>query len=134
MNAELLDSFIWVKLKDEGSFLKIKETLQRIGVASNNTLWQSAHILHKRGRYAIVHFKELFALDGKETDFTENDKARRNTIANLLAEWGLLELEDPKKSASPVADIKQIKILTYKEKDNWILSSKYSIGKHKRTE
>lgn len=134
MDDLLLDSFIWVKLKDEGSFLKVRETLSRIGIYSSkdNTLVQSCHILHKQGKYAIVHFKELFSLDGKTTDFTENDRARRNTIANLLADWELLTLEYPAKSADPVVPINQIKILPYKDKDKVTLVQKYSIGKHKR--
>lgn len=129
---ELLDSFVWVKLKGDGAFLKVKETLQRIGIAKDNTLIQSVHLLHKKGRYAIVHFKELFALDGKATNFTANDIARRNTIANLLADWDLIELEDPSKTTSPLATINQIKIIPYKDRDKWTFEAKYTLGKHKK--
>ena len=119
-----------VGLKSDDDFLKVRETLTRIGVASrkDKTIYQSCHILHKQGRYYIVHFKELFALDGKPTNFSDNDKARRNTIANLLAEWGLVDLisEDTK---DPVASLSQIKVLPHKEKDEWILTAKYNIGK-----
>ena len=119
-----------VGLKSDDDFLKVRETLTRIGVASrkDKTIYQSCHILHKQGRYYIVHFKELFALDGKPTNFSDNDKARRNTIANLLAEWGLVNLisEDTK---DPVASLSQIKVLPHKEKDEWILTAKYNIGK-----
>ena len=121
---------IEVGLKSDDDFLKVRETLTRIGVASrkDKTLYQSCHILHKQGRYYIVHFKALFALDGKPTNFSDNDKARRNTIANLLAEWGLVNLinEDSK---DPVAPLSQIKVLPYKEKDEWTLTAKYNIGK-----
>ena len=122
---------IEVKLSNDDDFLKVRETLTRIGVASrkDRTLYQSCHILHKQGRYFIVHFKELFALDGKPTDFEDADIGRRNAIANLLAEWGLIELLEPDKSANPVAPISQIKVLPYKEKDQWTLTPKYNIGK-----
>jgi hypothetical protein len=120
-----------VSLKTDDDFLKVRETLTRIGVASrkDKTLYQSCHILHKQGRYYIVHFKELFALDGKPTNFSENDVARRNTVTNLLAEWGLIDLVDPEASVEPVAPLSQIKILPYKDKDEWILNAKYNIGK-----
>ena len=111
-------------------FLKIRETLTRIGVASrkDKTLYQSCHILHKQGRYYIVHFKELFALDGKKTNLSENDVARRNTITVLLKDWGLIEiLGEP----SPVAPLSQIKVLSYREKNEWTLETKYNIGKKK---
>ena len=126
-----LENLVWVKLPDKEAFLKIKETLTRIGVASkkDKILYQSCHILHKKGRYAIIHFKELFALDGKKTDFTEEDKARRNSIANLLDDWGLLELEDPKKTEEPVAALGLIKIISFNEKKDWQLVSKYNVGK-----
>lgn len=126
-----LDDLIWVTLNDPEDFLKIKETLTRIGIASkkDNTLYQSCHILHKRGRYAIVHFKELFLLDGKQADFSDDDKGRRNTIANLLDEWDLLDLEEPEKSKEPLAPINQIKVITHADKKNWNLVSKYTIGK-----
>lgn len=125
-----LESLVEVTFEEEDDFLKIRETLSRIGVASkkDKKLFQSCHILHKQGKYYIVHFKELFALDGKPSNFSEEDKGRRNTIANLIAEWGLLKLIDPKKSQQPVAPISQIKILSYNEKDDWELVTKYSIG------
>ena len=128
-----LEQMIEVKLSNDDDFLKVRETLTRIGVASrkDRTLYQSCHILHKQGRYFIVHFKELFALDGKPTDFEDADIGRRNAIANLLAEWGLIELLEPDKSANPVAPISQIKVLPYKEKDQWTLTPKYNIGKKK---
>jgi len=131
MNS-LINNMIEVNLIGD-SFLKVKETLTRIGVASkkNNVLFQSCHILHKQGRYYIVHFKELFALDGKVTNFDSNDIARRNTIANLLSDWELVELVDPNKSREPVAPISQIKILPFKEKEDWELVVKYNIGKKK---
>lgn len=128
-----LSDLVWVKLPDDKAFLKIKETLTRIGVASkkDKILYQSCHILHKQGRYAIIHFKELFALDGKRSDFSEEDKARRNSIANLLAEWGLVILEDPEKTKEPVANMGLIKIISFTEKGDWQLVSKYNIGKRK---
>jgi len=126
-----LDTLIEVKLEREDDFLKVKETLTRIGVASkkDQTLWQSCHILHKQGKYYIVHFKELFALDGKPSNFAEEDVARRNTIANLIAEWGLVVLCDINKSKNPTAPLSQIKVLPYKEKAEWTLTAKYSIGR-----
>jgi len=125
-----LKEMVEVALKTDDDFLKIRETLTRIGVASrkDKTIYQSCHILHKQGRYYIVHFKELFALDGKPTNFSDNDKARRNTIANLLAEWGLLSIINDQ-SETPVAPLSQIKVLPYKEKDDWNLTAKYNIGK-----
>ena len=122
---------IEVLLESPDDFLKIRETLTRIGVASkkDKKIFQSCHILHKQNRYFIVHFKELFALDGKPTNFSEDDVARRNTISNLLAEWNLYKLIDPEKTKSPVAPISQIKIIAYKEKSEWILEQKYNIGK-----
>ena len=125
-----LKEMVEVALKTDDDFLKIRETLTRIGVASrkDKTIYQSCHILHKQGRYYIVHFKELFALDGKPTNFSDNDRARRNTIANLLAEWGLLSILNDK-SEYPVAPLSQIKVLPYKEKDDWNLTAKYNIGK-----
>ena len=129
----LLDSFVEVKLTNEDDFLKVRETLTRIVVASkkDQKLFQSCHILHKQGRYYIVHFKELFALDGKPTNISEDDVSRRNTIANLMAEWGLVTLLDPVKSKEPVAPLSQIKVLAYKEKDEWELVTKYNIGRKK---
>lgn len=128
-----LENLVEVKLKEDEDFLKIRETLTRIGVASrkDKTLYQSCHILHKQGKYYITHFKELFSLDGKPSNFTEDDISRRNTIVNLLAEWGLIELVDSEKSKDPVAPLSQIKVLPFKEKDGWILSAKYNIGKKK---
>ena len=118
-----------VTLNEPDDFLKIKETLTRIGVASrkDNKLYQSCHILHKQGRYFIVHFKELFLLDGKKSNLEENDIARRNTIATLMSDWGLLTI-DKKDSAQPLASLRQIKIIPYKEKTNWELCPKYNIG------
>jgi hypothetical protein len=126
-----IDSLIEVTLASEEDFLKIKETLTRIGVASrkDKKLFQSCHILHKQGRYYIVHFKELFALDGKPSNFSEDDVARRNTIVNLLAEWELIKLINPQKSSEPVAPFSQVKVITHKEKDEWELVAKYNIGK-----
>ena len=125
------DKMIEVKVKNPDDFLKIRETLTRIGVASrkDKTLYQSCHILHKQGRYFIVHFKELFALDGKKANLSDNDVQRRNTIANLLAEWGLLDLVNPEVTKEPVAPISQIKVLPFKEKNEWNLTAKYNIGK-----
>lgn len=127
----MVENMVEVAFKNEDDFLKIRETLTRIGVASkkNRTIYQSCHILHKQGRYYIVHFKELFALDGKPSNFAEEDIARRNTIANLLSEWGLISLIDPNKSAEPVAPLSQIKVLPYREKDEWELVAKYNLGK-----
>lgn len=129
----LIDTLIEVELKQEQDFLKIKETLTRIGVASKkeNKLYQSCHILHKKGKYYITHFKELFALDGKTTNFSEEDKARRNTIALLLEDWNLCKIVNKKDIEDPKILMNQIKIISYKEKDNWILESKYSIGINK---
>ena len=119
-----------IVLKTPDDFLKIRETLSRIGIASKktNTLYQSCHILHKAGRYFIVSFKEMFALDGKKTDMTENDLQRRNTIAKLLEDWGLLDILYPE-ACENVAPISQIKIIAFKDKKNWNLVTKYSIGK-----
>lgn len=127
----MLNSMIEVHLKDDDDFLKIRETLTRIGVAShkNKTIYQSCHILHKQGRYYIVHFKELFALDGKPSNFGEDDISRRNTIVNLLAEWGLVTPVNASKSKDPVAPLNQIKVLPFKEKNDWNLEAKYNIGK-----
>lgn len=128
-----IDELIEVVLNEPDDFLKVKETLSRIGVASKmeKTLYQSCHILHKQGRYYILHFKQLFLLDGKKSDFSEEDRGRVNTIANLLQEWKLVKLVDPEKSKSPVTPISQIKIIPHKEKANWNLVTKYSIGKKK---
>lgn len=128
-----IDNLVEIELNDEEDFLKIRETLTRIGVASrkDKTIYQSCHILHKRGKYYIVHFKELFALDGKKTNFNENDLGRRNTITNLLAEWGLLNLVDANSSSEPTVPLSQIKILSFKDKSNWNLVAKYNIGNKK---
>ena len=119
-----------ILLEDPENFLKVKETLSRIGVASkkDNTLYQSCHILHKQGRYFITHFKELFALDGKPADFSDNDIERRNTIAKLLQEWGLIKIVNEADSLE-FAPLSQIKIISYKEKKDWNLVPKYNIGK-----
>jgi len=128
-----IEEMVECTLKEPDDFLKIRETLTRIGVASrkDKTLYQSCHILHKQGRYFIVHFKELFALDGKPTNFSENDQARRNTIANLLSEWDLIKLVDSNRSSELTVPLNQLKILAYKEKDEWTLTAKYNIGSKK---
>jgi len=122
-------SMLEVTLNEPDDFLKVRETLTRIGVASrkDNKLYQSCHILHKQGRYFIVHFKELFLLDGKKSNLEENDVARRNTIATLMSDWGLITI-DNKKEAEPLAALRQIKIIPFKEKNNWELCPKYNIG------
>jgi hypothetical protein len=122
---------IEITLPTQDRFIKIKETLTRIGISSRKEkkLYQSCHILHKQGRYAILHFKELFILDGKKDTFVEEDNARRNTIVNLLEEWGLVNIVNTEKAQDPIAPLNQIKILSHKEKDNWILEAKYNIGK-----
>ena len=128
-----IDEMVECTLAEPDAFLKIRETLTRIGVASrkDKTLFQSCHILHKQGRYYIVHFKELFILDGKPTNFSENDQARRNTIANLLVEWSLIQLVNSEKTSTLVVPLNQLKILSYKEKDEWVLTAKYNIGNKK---
>ena len=129
-----INNLVEVRLKNDDDFLKIRETLTRIGVASKKekTLYQSCHILHKQGRYFIVHFKELFALDGKPSNFTESDIARRNTITNLLKEWDLVEIVSDSQTQNPVAPISQVKVLPFKEKQEWELVAKYNIGKRKK--
>lgn len=119
-----------ILLAEPNDFLKIKETLQRIGIASkkDKTLWQSCHLLHKKGRYWIMMFKELFLLDGKASNFTEEDKARRNTITKLLAEWQLLTVVNPEQIKEPTTTLANIKIIPYKDKKNWTLLAKYTIG------
>jgi hypothetical protein len=126
----IVEELVEVTLVEKDDFLKVKETLTRIGVASKKekTLYQSCHILHKQGKYYIVHFKELFALDGKPTDISENDISRRNTIVNLLEDWELLKIVDKKRTEEPIVSLSQIKILPYKEKDDWNLVPKYNIG------
>jgi len=128
-----IEEMVECTLKEPDDFLKIRETLTRIGVASrkDKTLFQSCHILHKQGRYFIVHFKELFALDGKPTNFSENDQARRNTIANLLSEWGLILLVNSERTSELTVPLNQLKILAYKEKEEWTLTAKYNIGNKK---
>ena len=124
------EQMLEIGLKEPDDFLKVRETLSRIGVASRKEkkLYQSCHILHKQGRYFIVHFKELFALDGKNTNLTENDISRRNTIAKLLLDWGLINIIS---ELGEVAPLSQIKVLSYAEKSEWILETKYNIGKKK---
>ena len=134
-NNEIIDNWsttdmLEVVLNEPDDFLRVKETLTRIGVSSKreeNTLYQSCHILHKQGRYFIVHFKELFMLDGKYSNFTINDRNRRNTIATLLSDWGLVTLYEPE-NAKPTAPLKQIKIISFAEKERWNLEPKYNIG------
>ena len=124
------ESMLEISLSEPDDFLKIKETLTRIGVASkreSQTLFQSCHILHKQGRYFIVHFKELFMLDGKPSNFTSDDLARRNTIATLLSDWGLLDIED-ESQATEKTSLRNIKIISHSNKKDWNLESKYSIG------
>lgn len=137
MEKRLLDikieDLLEVTLKNEDDFLKVRETLTRIGVSSKkeNKLYQSCHILHKRGKFYIVHFKELFALDGLPTDIDDTDIGRRNTIANLLDEWGLVDIVDSKKAAEPIVSLAQMKIIPHKDKSNWELVPKYHIGRKK---
>ena len=127
------EQLLEVGLNEPDDFLKVRETLSRIGVASRKErkLYQSCHILHKQGRYYIVHFKELFALDVKRTNISTNDLSRRNTIANLLQDWGLIQIMS--ESSHEAAPLSQIKILTYKEKNEWLLETKYNIGKKRET-
>ena len=124
------DQMVEVLLNEPDDFLKVRETLTRIGVASRKEkkLYQSCHILHKQGRYFIVHFKELFALDGKHANLTINDVQRRNRIAKLLADWGLITIVKPD-SVNDIAPLNQIKVLAYKDKSDWVLEQKYNIGK-----
>jgi len=124
------EQMLEVGLNEPDDFLKVRETLSRIGVASRKErkLYQSCHILHKQGKYYIVHFKELFALDGKQTNLSENDIARRNTISNLLKDWDLISIMG---DASNVAPLSQIKVLSFREKNEWTLETKYNIGKKK---
>ena len=126
-----LNNFIEVTLNEQDDFLKVRETLTRIGVSSRKekVLYQSCHILHKQGKYYITHFKELFALDGKPSNLSENDIQRRNAIAKLLEEWGLIKILNSKLLEDNVAPLHQIKIISFKEKDDWELIAKYNIGK-----
>ena len=130
-----IEEMVECSLKEPDDFLKIRETLTRIGVASrkDKTLYQSCHILHKQGRYYIVHFKELFALDGKHANLTSNDVQRRNRITRLLADWGLISVVKPE-SVSDIAPLNQIKVLAFKDKGDWILEQKYNIGKKGKTQ
>ena len=122
---------IEIKIQDT-NFLKIKETLTRIGISSNGTIYQSCHILHKQGRYAIVHFKEMFLIDGKPSNFSDEDKGRRNKIISLLQDWGLLKVVEPDYILDPQASMNQIKIINHKEKNDWTLEAKYNMGRKKK--
>ena len=126
-----LNQLVEVKLNNSEDFLKVRETLSRIGLASkkDNTLYQSCHILHKQGKYYIVHFKEMFAIDGKPSNFSDEDKGRRNKIIELLQDWQLLKVVESDKIKDPLASMSQIKIINHKEKNEWILEQKYNIGK-----
>jgi len=127
----MIENFIEISIKEPTDFLRIKETLTRIGIASERTktLWQSCHILHKREKLYIVHFKELFALDGKVTNYSDEDRGRRNTIAHLLEEWGLCKIVNPDICKEPRTPLSYIKIITFKDKENWKLEPKYPIGR-----
>lgn len=129
----VLENLIEVKINEEEDFLKIKETLTRIGVASRKEkkLYQSCHIFHKQGKYYLVHFKEMFIVDGKPSNFTDEDKGRRNKIIELLQDWDLLKVVSPEKITDPLASISQIKIISHKEKHEWNLEAKYNIGRKK---
>lgn len=131
---ELLNKLIEIRIGEEEDFLKIKETLTRIGVASkkDKTLYQSCHIFHKQGKYYIVHFKEMFAIDGKTSNLSEEDIGRRNKIVELLQEWGLIRVVNPQAIESPKASMGQIKIINHKEKNEWKLEAKYNIGRKKK--
>lgn len=132
MNEDIFKGVgVEIELPSDDSFLKVKETLTRIGISSRKEkrLYQSCHILHKKGRYSILHFKELFILDGKTNTFTEEDLSRRNTIVNLLEEWDLIKIIDKEKTKDPVAPLNHIKIISYKEKGDWDLTVKYNIGR-----
>jgi hypothetical protein len=129
-----LDSLVEVKIAEEEDFLKIKETLTRIGVASrkDKKLYQSCHIFHKQGKYFIVHFKEMFAIDGKPSNFSDEDKGRRNKIIELLQDWGLLKVVEDEKIRDPSVLMNQIKVLNHKEKGEWTLEAKYNMGRKKK--
>ena len=133
MNEWTVENMVEVQLSQPDDFLKIIETLSRIGIASkkDKKLYQSCHILHKQGRYFIVHFKELFGLDGKQTNFSEEDQSRRNTIVKLLNDWGLVKVLSEEKIVEQ-APLSQIKVIAFKEKSEWILETKYNIGKKKQ--
>ena len=130
-----VENMVEIKLKQPDDFLKVRETLSRIGIASkkDKKLYQSSHILHKQGRYFIVHFKELFGLDGKKTNFSDEDIQRRNTIVKLLIDWGLVEIVDVTRIEKQ-APLSQIKVISFKEKKDWILETKYNIGAKKKKE
>lgn len=131
MEEDIFDGYgVEVSLKKPDDFLKVKETLTRIGISSkrSNTLYQSCHILHKQGRYVIIHFLELFELDGKKSNFSEMDESRRNTITKLLSDWGLVEIVDDDFEELPLCPVSAIKIISFKDKDNWVLKSKYQVG------
>ena len=134
MNNAIVNTFVEIELEDAAAFLKIKETLTRIGIASHkeHKLYQSCHILHKQGKFYIVSFKEMFILDGKVSNFTEEDKARRNKIISLLRDWNLLKVKDDSKIKTPIASMNAIKIISHKDKHFWDLETKYSIGNVKR--
>lgn len=129
----VLNDFVEIKIAEQEDFLKIKETLTRIGVASKKgkTLFQSCHILHKQGRYFIVHFKEMFLLDNKPTNFTDEDKGRRNKIIELLQDWNLITVVNEDQIKIPTVSMNQIKVLSHKEKPEWVLEAKYNMGKKK---
>lgn len=131
----MIENLIEIKFGEEEDFLKIKETLTRIGVASSNekkTLYQSCHILHKQGKYYLVHFKELFLLDGKSSNFSEEDRARRNRIASLLEDWNLVRIVNKEQVKNNMAPMSLIKVIPFKEKGEWTLQTKYNIGKKKK--
>ena len=129
-----VESLVEVTLQSQDDFLKVRETLTRIGIASpkEKKLYQSCHILHKRGKYYIVHFKEMFAIDGKPSNFSEEDRGRRNKIVELLQDWGLIRVVDPEKIKDPQASMSQIKIINHKEKPEWNLEAKYNMGRKKK--
>jgi hypothetical protein len=131
---DLLETLIEVKIAEEEDFLKIKETLTRIGVASRKEkkIYQSCHIFHKQGKYYIVHFKEMFAIDGKPSNFSDEDKGRRNKIIELLQDWQLLKVVESERIKDPLASMSQIKIINHKEKDEWTLEAKYNMGRKKK--
>ena len=131
---DFLDNLVEVRIAEEEDFLKIKETLTRIGVASRKEkkLYQSCHIFHKQGKYYIVHFKEMFAIDGKPSNFSDEDKGRRNKIVELLQDWGLLKVVESNRIKEPLASMSQIKIINHKEKAEWTLEAKYNMGRKKK--
>jgi hypothetical protein len=131
---DLINNLVEVRIAEEEDFLKIKETLTRIGVASRKEkkLYQSCHIFHKQGKYYIVHFKEMFAIDGKPSNFSDEDKGRRNKIIELLEDWGLLKVVEADQIKDPLASMSQIKIINHKEKNEWTLETKYNMGRKKK--